>query len=132
MTFPVVIRIISPGDARGWIGFGSYALVLIVLAMIYWSDKNLLDNDFFKVIATALILTGWNGGPVGWAYQATKSGTEAAASSARIAETSAGVPVSAQPQVNGTSPVPADAAEAAEDVAGAATARAAEIGGQAA
>lgn len=74
-----------PRDARGWIGFGCYVLV-IVLLMMMWMDKNLLKDDFFKVIATAIILTGWNQGPVGWAYQATKGGGEAAESSQRIAE----------------------------------------------
>jgi hypothetical protein len=81
----ITIQIVKPGDARGWIGLGAYILVLILLLMI-WADKDLLHDDFFKVIATALILTGWNQGPVGWAYQATKGGGEAAESSARIAE----------------------------------------------
>lgn len=72
-------------DARGFIGLGTYSLVIVLLWMM-WSDKALLNNDFFKVIATAIILTGWNQGPVGWAYQATKAGGEAAQSSARIAE----------------------------------------------
>ncbi len=86
-------------DARGWIGLGCFALVLIVLAMIE-ADKNLLKDDFFKLVATAIVLTAWIGGPVGWAFQATKTGTEAAESSARIAENVAGVPAqpTAEPQ----------------------------------
>lgn len=76
---------LRPTDARGWIGVGTYLLVLILLAMM-WMDRSLLRDDFFKTIATAIILVGWNQGPVGWAYQATKSGGEMAASSARIAE----------------------------------------------
>lgn len=83
-------------DSRGWISLGCYVLVLVLLGMM-WADKDLLNNDFFKTIATAIILTGWNGGPVGWAFQATKTGTEAAASSARIAENAAGLP--AQPTI---------------------------------
>lgn len=69
----------GPGwpDARGWIGIGSYALVVLVVILI-WQDRTLLNNDFFKVIATAIILTGWNGGPLSWAYAATKSGGELA------------------------------------------------------
>lgn len=88
MTFPIVITIAKPSDARGWIGLGCYILVIILLGMM-WADKTLLKDDFFKVIATAIILTGWNNGPVGWAYQATKGGAEAAESSARIAEQAA-------------------------------------------
>ena len=64
-------------DARGWIGLGSYALVVLILVLI-WADRTLLGNDFFKVIATAIILTGWNGGPLSWAYSATKNGGELA------------------------------------------------------
>lgn len=66
-----------PSDARGWIGLGCYVLVLVLLAMMM-ADKDLLKDDFFKVIATAIVLTGWNNGPVGWAYQATKGGGELA------------------------------------------------------
>jgi hypothetical protein len=86
-------------DARGWISLGCYLLVLVLLGMM-WADKDLLRDDFFKVIATAIILTGWNGGPVGWAFQATKGGGEAAESSARIAENVAGLPTkpSIEPQ----------------------------------
>ncbi|MEC3912203.1 hypothetical protein U5A82_17490 [Sphingobium sp. CR2-8] len=69
----------GPGwpDARGWIGIGSYGLVVLVILLI-WADRTLLNNDFFKVIATAIVLTGWNGGPLSWAYSATKSGGELA------------------------------------------------------
>lgn len=96
-------------DARGWISFGCYILVLILLGMM-WADKDLLRNDFFKVISTAIILTGWNGGPVGWAFQATKTGTEAAESSARIAEGNAGL----APQPT-TEPQPVTVVNAADD-----------------
>lgn len=69
----------APGwpDARGWIGIGSYSLVVLVIVLVC-ADRSLLNNDFFKVIATAIILTGWNGGPLSWAYAATKSGGEMA------------------------------------------------------
>ena len=77
----------GPGwpDARGWIGLGSYGLVVLVLVLV-WVDRTLLNNDFFKVIATAIVLTGWNGGPLSWAYAATKSGGELADRNATIVE----------------------------------------------
>lgn len=118
MRFPVVIRA-APGDARGWIGLGCYVLVVVVLAMI-WADKDLMKDDFFKLVGTAIILTAWINGPVGWAYQATKGGGEAAESSARIAEAAAGVAPPAPP-------APAGAVEAANQTAEAASDRAAEI-----
>ena len=79
-------------DARGFIGVGCFVLVLIVLGMIA-IDKSLLDNNAFLVLATAIVITGWANGPVGWAYQATKGGGEQAESSARIAERVAGLPL---------------------------------------
>lgn len=103
------ITVTRPSDARGWIGLGCYSLVVIVLLMV-WTDKQLLASDAFLILATALIVSGWNAGPVGWAYQATKGGGEAAESSARIAEAAAGV----------TPPSPQDANEAAAQVANAA------------
>lgn len=91
MKTPFVIRVVHPIDARGWIGLGCYILVLIVLGMM-WADKAMIKDEFFKVIATAIVLNGWGSGPVGWAYQSTKSGNEMAASSQRIAEVAAGLP----------------------------------------
>ena len=88
MKLPIVIVMTRPHDARGWIGLGCYILVLALLGMM-WADKTLLRDDFFKVIATAIILTGWNNGPVGWAYQATKGGGELAERNAGIVEANA-------------------------------------------
>lgn len=89
MTFPIVIRVsVVRPDGRGWVGIGIYILVLVMIAMM-WSDRALLHDDFFKVIATALILTGWNQGPVGWAYQATKNGGELADRNASLVEAQA-------------------------------------------
>jgi len=97
MTFPLVVKIVKPGDARGWIGFGCFVLVLVILSMIL-VDRTLLESDAFLILATAIVITGWVNGPVGWAYQATKGGGEAADSNARIAEAAAGVPERQQPE----------------------------------
>lgn len=119
MTRPQIsITFVRPNDARGWIGFGCFILVIVILAMIA-IDKTLLKEDAFLIIATAIIITGWNGGPVGWAYQATKGGGEAAESSARIAEKAAGV----------SDPSTQEAADAAKQVADAAADEAAAIKG---
>lgn len=106
------IQLVKP-DARGWIAVGCYSLVLVVLFMIS-VDNDLLNNDAFLILATAIVITGWVQGPVGWAYQATKGGGDAAESHARIAEqaASAVLPTPAH--------VPHDAQEAAEQVAEAA------------
>lgn len=81
----VRIVVVHPTDARGWIALGCFLLVLVVFSMIgAWPA--LLKEDAFLILATAIVITGWVNGPVGWAYQATKGGGEAAESNARIAE----------------------------------------------
>lgn len=95
MKSPIVIKIVAPSDARGWIGLGCFLLVLVVLGMIVF-DKSLLENNAFLVLATAIVITGWANGPVGWAYQATKGGGEAAESTARIAEEAATAAIKAE------------------------------------
>lgn len=75
-------------DERSWIGIGSFMLACAVLAIILF-DKALLDNDAFLVLATAIIITGWVGGPVAWAYSATKQGGELADKNAAIVHESA-------------------------------------------
>lgn len=104
-------------DARGWIGVGCYSLTILVFVLIA-ADKKLLESDAFLILATAVVITGWNGGPVGWAYQATKGGGEQAESTARIAERAAGV-----------APPPRDAATAARMTADAADEQANRIEG---
>lgn len=72
-------------DSRGWIAAGCFLLVLAVLGIIV-ADKTLLESDAFLILATAIIITGWVQGPVGWAYQATKGGGELAERNAHLAE----------------------------------------------
>jgi hypothetical protein len=108
------LYVVKPADARGWIGLGSYILVLLVLGLM-WSDKSLLRDDFFKVIATAIILTGWNQGPVGWAYQATKGGGELADKNADIVKArsamDAGAPMPVKVENASDDPVPVESTQ---------------------
>lgn len=76
-------------DARGWIGIGTYALTIMVLWMMQ-IDPTLRRDEFFKVIATAIVLTGFIQGVVGWAYTATKGGGELADANAKIVADAAG------------------------------------------
>lgn len=89
MKIPLVkvIGLTAP-DARGWIGFGCYSLTVMIFAMILW-DRKLLESDAFLILATAVVITGWVQGPVGWAYQATKQGNEQAQANSRIVENNA-------------------------------------------
>lgn len=75
-------------DARGWIGIGVFTLVVMVLWMIA-KIPELRHDEFFKVLATAIVLTAFVQGVVGWAYVATKQGGELAAKAAAIVEQNA-------------------------------------------
>lgn len=74
-------------DARGLIGIGVYALVLLVLVLM-WLSPALRNDEFFKTIAT-LIVGAFIKDVVGWAYQATKGGGELADKNAAIVAESA-------------------------------------------
>lgn len=72
-------------DARGWIGVGVFLLTIMVLWMIA-KIPELRHDEFFKVLATAIVLTGFIQGVVGWAYTATKQGGELADKNATLVE----------------------------------------------
>lgn len=56
----------GPGwpSERGWYAIALFAQTLVILAMITWKD-DLREDEFFKSIATAIIVTGWIGFAVG-------------------------------------------------------------------
>lgn len=72
-------------DARGWIGIGGFTLTVMVLWMLA-AFPDLRQDEFFKTIATAIIITGFINGPLSWAYSATKSGGELADRNADIVQ----------------------------------------------
>lgn len=74
-------------DARGWIGLAIFGLTVMCIWML--RDKELREDEFFKTIATAIILTGFINGVVSWAYAATKQGGELADRAAGVAEQAA-------------------------------------------
>jgi hypothetical protein len=88
-----------PSDARGWIALGCFLLAVFVFCMILF-DRKLLDSDAFLILATAIIITGWVQGPVGWAYQATKGGGELADANAEIVkkQAEASPPIAEEPK----------------------------------
>jgi hypothetical protein len=79
---------------RGWIGLGTFVLTVMVLWMLK-EDADLMKSEFFKTIATAIVLTGFVNGPVSWAYSATKGGGELADNNAHIVREKA---LSTEPQ----------------------------------
>ena len=71
-------------DARGWIGIGIFLLTMAVLALFAFIP-DLRKDEFFQTIAT-LIVGAYIKDVVGWAYSATKSGSELAAANSRMIE----------------------------------------------
>lgn len=72
-------------DARGWIGISVFLLTVMVLWMVAVFPE-LRQDEFFKVLATAIVLTGFIQGVVGWAYTATKQGGEMAERNQAVVE----------------------------------------------
>lgn len=99
-------------DARGWIGISVFALTVMVLWMVAVFPE-LREDEFFKVLATAIVLTGFVQGVVGWAYTATKQGGELAERNANIVEQSA--TVTANNATSGTAPAANQVREGARE-----------------
>lgn len=92
-------------DARGWIGIAVFVLTIMVLWMVA-AFPELRRDDFFKVLATAIVLTGFIQGVVGWAYTATKQGGELAQKAADIVQQSATANADATANGSGAAPAP--------------------------
>lgn len=75
-------------DARGWIGIGAFLLAIIVLLLLAFVP-DLRKDTGFMTLATLVVGTGFIGGPVSWAYTASKTGGELAARNADIVEQNA-------------------------------------------
>lgn len=54
-------------DGRGLVGVATVAMSVWLLHM-YHIDETLRNDEFFKIIATAVIITGFINSIVGWAY----------------------------------------------------------------
>jgi hypothetical protein len=111
------MRIVERIDARGWIGIASFALTVMVLWMLA-AFPDLRTDEFFKFIATAVVISGFVQGPIGWAFQATQQGGDLAAKASQLVEQHATKPqkvvVDNPPSkpvpTTDTAPVPAPAA----------------------
>ncbi len=62
MTFWEFLHRIGPGwpDQRGWYALALFVQTCVILAMIAYLP-GLAENEFFKSIATAIVVTGWVG-----------------------------------------------------------------------
>jgi hypothetical protein len=76
-------------DARGWVGIGLFFLTCMVLWMLV-AFPDLRRDEYFKTLATAIVLTGFINGVVSWAYSATKTGGELAQANADLVAKQAG------------------------------------------
>lgn len=72
-------------DGRGLTAVAIIALTVMILWMMK-QDKELMDSDFFKTIATAIILTGLVNSVVAYFFSQNKSSEEAAQALHRRAE----------------------------------------------
>lgn len=92
-------------NARDWIGIGTFIMAVMILWMMK-EDKSLREDEFFKVIATLIIGTGFINGIVGWAYGSTKTSGDIAESNARIVESVSPTNEPIEAVVTNTKPIP--------------------------
>jgi hypothetical protein len=116
-------------NGRGLVGLATFSLTVLVLFMVQ-SDESLRQDEFFKVIATAIVLTGFINGVVAFFYSQNQLNAEASANS-RVAFEAMGKQAEATRVAATTVPQPTtvSAGFAADQVAEAAQDKADEIKG---
>lgn len=72
-------------DGRGLVGVAAYALSVGVL-VVYVEDPSLRNDDFFKTVATAIIITGFVNSIIGWAYGDTARSAKSTDNTGKFAD----------------------------------------------
>lgn len=62
-------------DARGWISIAMFVLTLTILLMLKF-DMSLAKDEFFKVLASAIVVTGLLNNVTGYYFTSSKSSGE--------------------------------------------------------
>ena len=69
---------VLPSDFRGWVAFGLFVQSSSLFGLM-WLQRDLMDNQGFMTLASAVVVTGWIGGVAAFAYSAGKQQGEASA-----------------------------------------------------
>lgn len=94
-------------NGRGLVGLATFSLTIMVLWMVK-ADESLRQDEFFKVIATAIVLTGFINGVVAFFFSQNQLNAEASQNS-RVAFETMGKQADAAKTVAERSPAqPAD------------------------
>jgi len=72
-------------DGRGLIGLATVSMSVWLLH-IYHVDPTLRDDDFFKTIATAVVITGFVNAIVGWAFGDNARSAESTSNTGKFAD----------------------------------------------
>ncbi len=67
-------------NGRGLVGLATFSLTVMILWMVK-SDESLRQDEFFKVIATAIVLTGFINGVVAFFFSQNQLNAEASQNS---------------------------------------------------
>lgn len=73
-------------NGRGLVGLATFSLTIMVLWMVK-ADESLRQDEFFKVIATAIVLTGFINGVVAFFFSQNQLNAEASQNSLVAFET---------------------------------------------
>jgi hypothetical protein len=115
-------------NGRGLVGLATFSLTVMVLWMVQ-SDLTLRKDEFFKVIATAIVLTGFINGVVAFFYSQNQLNSEASRTSQTFAESMGKQADATKAAAESIPPSGAEASRAAEETAAAAVDRAADFKG---
>lgn len=90
----------GPGwpSERGWYAIALFAQTAAILAIITWGAKELRTDEFFKSLATAIVVTGWIGFAVGMRGNAEEREQTSAAIGA-VHEMAKSLPNATEPDV---------------------------------
>lgn len=91
-------------NGRGLVGLATFSLTIMVLWMVK-ADESLRQDEFFKVIATAIVLTGFINGVVAFFFSQNQLNAEASQNS-RVAFETMGKQADAAKTVAERSPAP--------------------------
>lgn len=115
-------------NGRGLVGLATFSLTIMVLWMVK-SDESLRNDEFFKVIATAIVLTGFINGVVAFFFSQNQLNAEASQNSRVAFETMGKQADAAKTVAERTPAAPDTVAQAADATAAAAVDKAEEFKG---
>jgi hypothetical protein len=88
---------VIPSDFRGWVALALFIQSSSLFGLM-WLNTDIMDNQGFMTLASAVVVTGWIGGVAAFAYSAGKQQGEASALAKQAMDLAANAGPSDAPQ----------------------------------